>query len=164
MKYILIIFLFCSCSRDPISQNAVQPEISFEVNSKHYVFAGEAKSNRGFEIGVYGKKHLTSSNPGPFWQYQFDGYKEYENQIGIYIRTDSLLQTTYQNQLGVSINLVASGESYSSLDRQCSITITEYKNGFASGTFAGNFYNNSPSRPGMTITNGKISNVQIHFQ
>lgn len=176
---LLVCITFFSCTRDsPDTQNrpTESPEISFDVNGIHYVYSGQAKTINS-EVGVYAYKKIydpylrepDASRP----HYNFVGYKDIRNSVGIYIvNVDSLKTTTYsynsQQCCIVTIRVEIENKGYSSIgvNDHFDLEITGYEKGIVNGKFSGTAVSDgSPSLniPPITITNGVLKNVKLVY-
>lgn len=163
MKYILLLTIFIySCSTNNSGITNGDPEISFDLNSQHYIFKGEPTISN--QIGAWSTK-LLGIAPVPNI-YSFVGYTDQPNNILIQITTgqDTLKPITYRiDNTGGTIyaafrlnNVLYSVTNSAGTNNFMTLSINSYQNGVVNASFAGTL-------SGATLTNGSIKNIKIRY-
>jgi hypothetical protein len=172
MKHLLfLLILFSGCSRDSTTGRVQgDPEISFDIDGKHYEFKGaQTVANGG--VGVFANK-ATGIPGGIKTVYTFSGFLNNQNMAAIYIGIDppDTLKTIMYQVKTLTIrahDVVYAVMNSTNSNDNVSIKISDYRNGVVNASFSGMVTKIISITPAVTqtstITNGKIQNVSINY-
>lgn len=155
-----VIILSCSTNNNGLTTG--DPEISFDLNSHHYVFKGDPTISN--QTGAWSTK-LLGISPIPNI-YTFAGFVDQPNNMFIQISTgqDTLKPITYRvDDAGGTIypafrlnNVLYGVANGTGSNDFLTLTINTYQNGVVNASFAGKV-------SGTALTNGAIKNVKIRY-